>query len=49
MTLKNVLKFLGLVCTLMVLTTVTAMNVEELVHKAQEDLTHISDYMRLMN
>ena len=27
--------------------TVTSMNVEELVHKAQEELTHISEYMRL--
>ena len=27
--------------------TVTSMNVEELVHKAQEELTHISECMRL--
>ena len=27
--------------------TVTSMNVEELVYKAQEELTHISEYMRL--
>ena len=27
--------------------TVTSMNVEELVRKAQEELTHISEYMRL--
>ena len=29
--------------------TVTSMNVEELVRKAQEELTHISEYMRLNN
>ena len=27
--------------------TLTSMNVEELVHKAQEELTHISEYMTL--
>ena len=27
--------------------TVTSMNVEELVHKVQEELNHISEYMRL--
>ena len=27
--------------------TLTSMNVDELVHKAQEELTHISEYMRL--
>ena len=27
--------------------TLTPMNIEELVHKAQEELTHISEYMRL--
>ena len=27
--------------------TVTSMNIEELVHNAQEELTHISEYMRL--
>ena len=27
--------------------TVTSMNVEELVHKAQEEFSHISEYIRL--
>ena len=27
--------------------TVTSMNVDELVHKAQEELTHISEYIRI--
>ena len=27
--------------------TLTCMNVEEAVHKAQKELTHISEYMRL--
>ena len=27
--------------------TVTSINVEELVHKVQEEMTHISEYMRL--